>query len=72
MLYTSDAYSGPFYNLSLDGEVLGLLGQSGKRLEQLGWVHEIACVSENTLFEAELLIWRIQELELPRPLLSKI
>jgi len=64
VLYASDAYPGRIYKLSLDGKVLGVLGQSGKQLKQFGWVHEIACPSENELYVAELLNWRIQKLTL--------
>ena len=62
VLYMSDAYPGRIYKLSLDGKVLGVLGQSGKQLKQFGWIHEIACPNENTLYVAELLNWRIQKL----------
>ena len=64
VLYTSDAYPGRVYKLSLDGKVLGMLGESGKQLKQFGWIHEIACPSENTLYVAELLNWRVQKLML--------
>ena len=62
VLYTSDAYPGRVYKLSLDGKVLGVLGQSGKQLKQFGWVHGIACPSENEIYVAELLNWRVQKL----------
>jgi DNA-binding beta-propeller fold protein YncE len=64
VLYTSDAFPGRVYKLSLDGKVLGVLGQAGKQLKQFGWIHEIACPSENTLYVAELLNWRVQKLTL--------
>ena len=64
VLYTSDAFPGRIYKMTLDGKVLGVLGQAGKQLKQFGWIHEIACPSENTLFVAELLNWRIQKLTL--------
>ena len=64
VLYTSDAYPGRIYKLSLDGKVLGVLGESGKQLKQFGWVHEIACPSENVLWVGELLNWRVQKLML--------
>ena len=64
VLYTSDAYPGRVYKLSLDGKVLGVLGESGKQLKQFGWIHEIACPSENVLYVAELLNWRVQKLVL--------
>jgi sugar lactone lactonase YvrE len=59
VLFTSDAFPG---KLSLDGKVLGVLGKSGKPLGQFGWIHEIACPSEDELYVAELLNWRIQKL----------
>ena len=64
VLYSSDAYPGRIYKLSLDGRVLGVLGESGKQLKQFGWIHEIACPTENKIFVAELLNWRVQELTL--------
>jgi len=64
VLFSSDGYPGRIYKLSLDGKVLGVLGESGKQLKQFGWIHEMACPSENTLFVAELLNWRVQKLTL--------
>jgi hypothetical protein len=49
-------------SLSLDGKLLGVLGQSGKQLKQFGWIHAMACPSENLLYVAELLNWRVQKL----------
>ncbi len=62
VLYASDSYPGRIYKLSLDGKVLGYLGKSGKQLKQFGWIHEIACPSENELYVAEVLTWRVQKL----------
>jgi hypothetical protein len=68
VLFTSDGYPGRIYKLSLDGKVLGVFGESGKQLGQFGWIHEIACPSENELFVGELLNWRVQKLVLePSP-----
>ena len=64
VLYSSDGFPGRIYKLSLDGKVLGVLGESGKQPKQFGWIHEIACPSENELFVAELLNWRVQKLVL--------
>ena len=61
-LYASDAFPGRVYKLSLDGKVLGWLGGAGKELKEFGWIHEIACPSENTIYVAELLNWRVQKL----------
>jgi streptogramin lyase len=62
VLYSSDGFPGRIYKLSLDGKLLGVLGESGKQLKQFGWIHQIACPSENELFVAELLNWRVQKL----------
>ncbi len=61
-LYVADAFPGRIYKLSLDGTVLGWLGETGKQLKQFGWIHEIACPSENELYVGELLNWRAQKL----------
>ena len=61
-LYVSDAYPGRIYKLSLDGKVLGWLGGSGKVLKKFGWIHSLACPSENEIYVAELLNWRVQKL----------
>src|SRR6267142_6202384 len=63
-LYSSDAFPGRVYKLSLDGKVLGWLGKAGHQLKQFGWIHEIACPSENEIYVAELLNWRVQKLTL--------
>jgi len=64
VLYSSDAFPGRIYKLGLDGQVLGMFGKTGKQLGQFGWIHEIACPSENELYVAELLNWRVQKLVL--------
>jgi sugar lactone lactonase YvrE len=64
VLYVSDAFPGRIYKLSLDGEVLGYLGGVGKTLGKFGWIHELACPTENELYVAELLNWRAQKLVL--------
>ncbi len=69
-LYSSDAYPGRVYKLTLDGKVLGYFGKSGHQLKQFGWIHEIACPSENEIYVAELLNWRVQKLTL-RPQAAK-
>ncbi|MBV8379207.1 MAG: 6-bladed beta-propeller [Paucibacter sp.] len=62
VLFASDAYPGRIYKMTLDGQVLGTLGQAGKQLKQFGWIHAIACPDENTLYVGELLNWRVQKL----------
>jgi len=62
VLFTSDAFPGRIYKLSLDGKLLGYFGQAGKQPGDFGWVHAIACPSENELYVAEILNWRVQKL----------
>ena len=62
VMYISDAFPGRLYKLSLDGKVLGMLGRSGKQPKQFGWVHQIACPSENEVYVSEILNWRVQKL----------
>ncbi|HTM04576.1 MAG TPA: peptidyl-alpha-hydroxyglycine alpha-amidating lyase family protein [Vicinamibacterales bacterium] len=63
-LYAADAYPGRIYKLTLDGKVVGMLGKAGKQPKQFGWIHEMACPSENELYVAEVLNWRVQKLTL--------
>ena len=63
-LYVADAVPGRIYKLTLDGKVLGVLGEAGKEIKQFGWIHQIACPSQNELYVAELLNWRMQKLTL--------
>jgi DNA-binding beta-propeller fold protein YncE len=64
VLFSADAVPGRIYKLTLDGKVVGVLGEAGKEPKQFGWIHEIACPSENELYVAELLNWRVQKLTL--------
>ncbi|HEV2134344.1 MAG TPA: peptidyl-alpha-hydroxyglycine alpha-amidating lyase family protein [Terracidiphilus sp.] len=64
VLYAADGYPGRIYKLTLEGKVLGVLGRTGHGPGEFGWIHELACPSENVLFAAELLNWRVQKLTL--------
>ena len=63
-LYTSDAEPGRIYKLSLDGKLLGMLGESGHDQGQFNWIHGLACPSENTLLVADMNNWRVQKITL--------
>jgi hypothetical protein len=64
VLYSADAFPGRIYKLTLDGKLLGVLGQSGKLPKQFGWIHQMACPAKDVLYVAELLNWRVQKLVL--------
>lgn len=61
-LYSADAYPGRVYKMTLDGQVLGYIGKTGRQMKEFGWIHEIACPSENTILVGEILNWRVQKL----------
>jgi hypothetical protein len=61
-LYTSDAYPGRIYKLTLDGKVVGMFGSAGRDLGKFNWLHGLACPSENVLYVADLNNWRVQKL----------
>ncbi|RYC30344.1 6-bladed beta-propeller [Lichenibacterium minor] len=64
VLYSSDAYPGRIYKMTLDGKVLGVLGQAGRQPKQFGWIHQMACPAKDVLYVGELLNWRVQKLML--------
>jgi hypothetical protein len=61
-LFTADAFPGRVYKMTLDGKIVGMFGKAGHQLKQFGWIHGIACPSENTVLVAEVLNWRVQKL----------
>ena len=63
-LYASDEEPGRIYKMTLDGKILGTLGQSGRGTKQFNWIHGIACPNENTLLVADMNNWRVQKLTL--------
>ena len=63
-LFTSDSEPGRIYKLTLDGKILGMLGESGHDPGQFNWIHGLACPSENTLLVADMNNWRVQKLTL--------
>ena len=69
-LYSVDAVPGRIYKLTLDGKVLGFLGDAGKAVGEFGWAHQLACPSENELWVGEILNWRVQRLTL-RPTVAQ-
>ena len=50
--------------MTLDGKIVGMLGESGHELGQFNWIHGLACPSENTLYVADMNNWRVQKLTL--------
>jgi NHL repeat len=63
-LYTSDEEPGRIYKMTLDGRILGWIGESGRGPRQFNWIHSLACPSENELFVADMNNWRVQKVAL--------
>ena len=63
-LFVVDAEPGRLYKMTLDGKILGMLGQSGHRMGQFNWPHALACPGENTVFVADMNNWRVQKITL--------
>ena len=66
-LFASDQEPGRIYKMTLDGEMLGWLGESGRQFGQFNWLHGISCRSEDELYVADMNNWRIQKLLLDPP-----
>ena len=65
-LFASDVEPGRIYKMTLDGTILGWLGESGRQLGQFNWAHGLSCLSEDTLYVADMNNWRVQKLLLNR------
>jgi len=57
-------FPGRIIKASLQGEVLGVLGNSGRNLGEFSGAHGIACPTENLLYVAETSNYRAQKLVL--------
>jgi len=62
VLFVGDLYPSRIYKVALDGKLLGVYGQPGRNLGEFGWIHAIACPSENEIWVGELINWRVQKL----------
>ena len=70
-LYTSDEEPGRIYKMTLDGKILGWIGESGRGPRQFNWIHGLACPSENELLVADMNNWRLQKVTLHPERLAK-
>jgi len=62
VLFVGDLYPSRIYKVSLEGKLLGVYGQPGRNLGEFGWIHGIACPSEDEIWVGELINWRVQKL----------
>jgi sugar lactone lactonase YvrE len=62
MFVGESTFPGRIFKVSLDGQVLGIIGRSGRLLGQFSGAHQLACPSENEIYVAESSNWRVQKL----------
>ena len=62
VLFVGDLYPSRIYKVSLEGKLLGVYGQPGRNPGEFGWIHAIACPSEDEIYVGELINWRVQKL----------
>jgi hypothetical protein len=63
-LFTSDDEPGRIYKMTLDGRIVGTIGQSGRETKQFNWIHALACPGENELLVADMNNWRVLKVNL--------
>ena len=62
MFVGESTFPGRLFKVSLEGQVLGVIGRSGRLLKQFSGVHQLACPSETEVYAAESSNWRVQKL----------
>jgi DNA-binding beta-propeller fold protein YncE len=71
MFVGESTFPGRIFKVSLDGQVLGVIGKSGRQLKQFSGAHQLACPSEFLVYVAESSNWRVQKLVFPNPAAGK-
>ena len=61
VIFVGDLYPARIYKLNLDGKVLGVFGKAGKAPGQISGIHSLACPTENIVYTAEFINWRVQK-----------
>ena len=62
VLYVGDINPSRIYKVSLEGKVLGILGEPGGKLGEFRGVHALNCQDDHTIWVGELLNWRAQKI----------
>ena len=65
MFVGESTFPGRIFKVTLEGQVLGVIGRSGRQLKQFSGAHQLACPSETELYVAETSNWRVQKLLFP-------
>jgi DNA-binding beta-propeller fold protein YncE len=61
VIYMADGYNNRILKLNLNGEVLGVVGSSGKLPGQLDYCHHLAVGPSGSIYVAEIKNWRVQK-----------
>ena len=61
-LWVADETPGRIYKIALEGEILGVLGTSGRELGEFNWIHGLAVPSDDVIYVADMNNWRVQKL----------
>jgi hypothetical protein len=62
MFVGESTYPGRIFKVSLEGQVLGIIGSSGRQLKHFSGAHALACPSDKEIYAAETSNWRVQKL----------
>jgi hypothetical protein len=65
MFVGESTFPGRIFKVTLEGQVLGVIGRSGRQLKQFSGAHQLACPSEMEIYVAETSNWRVQKLVFP-------
>ncbi len=64
MFLGESTWPGRVFKVTLNGQVVGVIGKSGRNLKQFSGAHALACPSENEIYVAESSNWRLQKIVL--------
>lgn len=61
MIYIADGRS-RIYRTSLDGKLLGIVGEVGRKVGEFRNIHELTCPDDKTIWAADMFMWRVQKI----------
>jgi DNA-binding beta-propeller fold protein YncE len=61
-LYVADVNPSRIYKVTLEGKVVGMMGDPGGKLGEFRAIHGLACQDERTIWVADMFNWRAQKL----------
>ena len=64
-IYMADGHANRIVKLSLDGQILGQLGQFGKAPGDLDFAHHLSVDSTGAIYVTEIKNWRVQKFAMP-------